>query len=141
MKIEQQAAMSFRGADVDPTRVGEMLGLQPDPEGHRKGDPVEIDGQTFPREEGFAYFTSTPAIARTASLEEHIGWLLDKLESCRPALHAWQERGWDIRLIMITATDQRSGGIHISPTTLRRMADLHLTAVWRMGLQSVARGL
>lgn len=129
---ETQVSLSLRGVDLDPEAIAASLGLEVEPDFcHRRGDPLEIDGETAVRQDGFCVFASTRAIPRTAPFEEHAAWLLDKLQANHTLLRQWQDAGWSIQLRITTLAHQRSGGPYVSAAIMRRMADLQVVCVWR----------
>ena len=116
--------MRIWGKDLDPQEISARLGV-PASYGHRRGDPRNGKGR-WP--EGIWTLTSEEQVGST-DLQQHIEWLLDRLEPVRdslqallagPAYHA------DVFCFWESATGH--GGPAFSAAFLRRFA------VWNLDL-------
>jgi hypothetical protein len=132
MKEETQVSLSVRGPDVVPADVASVLKMNFEPEfSDQRGDRFEVDGELVERIEGFCCFASRRSIPTSAAFEEHMCWMLDRLEPHQARLTEWLANGWTIVIKTYTVTDGASGGPTVKPDILRRLANLGVTTVWR----------
>lgn len=125
----------LRGGDLDPQAVAAVFGVALDGQHHKAGDIFLLDGERVARPDGFCVIASSPTVPREAPFETHVGWFLDRIEPHLEKIREWQAAGWDIRIAIVTATNRKSGGPHVEPHTLKRMANLGLATRWVTGFQ------
>jgi hypothetical protein len=121
---------SFRvsGDRLDPDAVTEQLHLAPDlarAKGQRWSYPNSSKERTQPT--SVWILKSTPHV-NASELENHLVFLLDAIEPHRAALAAvLEEYGAEADFYCLWQTHDGSGGLSITPDSLRRIADINAT--------------
>jgi len=129
-KKETKVALAVRGVDVEPADVARGLALQPEA-AHRVGDSIAGLEPPGVRNDGWCSFGSHPAVARDAECNAHLTWLVERLEPHVELLKAWQDRGWSLRISVLTVTTEKSGAAFVRAPLLRRLAARGIDTVWR----------
>jgi len=113
---------SFRvmGACLNPEKVTRITGLTPD-DAHRRGDPKRHGN---PWREGLWTVCSSPPLPKGGNhLEDHLRWLLDRLEPNASALrHMYAEDGLRADFWCFYSMGRANSSFGITPSTLAGIA-------------------
>ena len=114
------ATIRLTDADLDPADVTRRLGIEPTT-AFRRGDAF---GRGFARTLGSWELTSEGQVA-TNDLEEHLAWLLDRIEPTSGPFNAVRADGIDADIFCFLET-RGHGGPTFSPHLMGRLAALEL---------------
>jgi hypothetical protein len=120
-----RASFRLLGDRLDPVFVTERLGLHPTRAMSKSEEiPAGKSGEAHRRRTG-VWLLESEATVTSTSLERHVVWLLEQVEPSRDAL-ATVRAALDLRADFFCYWVSKSGdgGPEISPTTLRRIAEL-----------------
>ncbi len=118
----KHASVRVIGANLDPDKVTRVTALTPD-EAHRRGDPKR---RGDPWREGLWSMCSAPPLAEGGNhLEDHLRWLLDRLEPHASALRSMcAEDGLRVDFWCFYSMGQANSSFGVSPATLAGIARL-----------------
>jgi hypothetical protein len=118
---EVQASLRFVGRDLDPGRISDILGVKPTAE--RWPDTLEKNG---PRRYPFGMWRLDSPLPPTASLIEHLVWLLEQLTPIAENLRLLHElTGYRGSLYCgYFFSDDQGGQIALPPGILATIATL-----------------
>jgi len=116
---DPQLTACFRlfGDDLDPRHVTAELGLGPSYQ-HYKGT-LRGPRTQKPWPEGLWSLDS--GLPESATLEAHLGALLDKLEAKRSFINRYLQHGWKADLFVGYFSDSGQGGLALSASMLKRL--------------------
>lgn len=118
--IRTFASFSLHGIDLDKGKVTAAMGIQPD-QCHNKGE--EYNKRKTKAKQGYWMITSKDQLSKDATLEEHIVWLLNKIE---PKVALDIEGVAEARIFCYWDSDWGHGGPAFSPELLARLGKLRL---------------
>jgi Domain of unknown function (DUF4279) len=114
----KRASFRVMGAALDPEKVTRITGLAPD-EAHRRGDPKRRGN---PWREGL-WTVSSSLPDGGNHLEDHLRWLLDRLEPKAPALRRmYAEEDLRADFWCFYSMGQANSSLGITPSTLAGIA-------------------
>ncbi|MEW6251096.1 MAG: DUF4279 domain-containing protein [Planctomycetota bacterium] len=114
-----RASFRLMGGSLDPQAVTRMLGIEPS-NAHRRGDPGR-GRRSPPYREGL--WSLRAPLDQTAPLEEHLNWLLDRLEGKRSEIEEFVRNGCRTDFYVGYSIDSGQGGPGLAPSLLRRLGD------------------
>jgi len=128
--IRTYASLRLVGEHVDPDVVSRITGLRAD-RACRRGDVVKVarphPDAIHTRQHGLWLITSEGQI-ETADLEDHVEWLLQKIEPAKDEMVAYvQETGSWADVFCFCEVAGGGGGPVLSPRLLRRMGEAGLS--------------
>jgi hypothetical protein len=123
----KRASFRLRGDRLEPDVITELTGLTPDM-AHRKGDPRQESGRRGlpPWSSGLWSIDSSPDVPDEGTrLEDHVTWLLDRLEPQRDQLRQiCAEQALKADFFCGYSLNQSNGGTELASGTLERIAAL-----------------
>lgn len=119
----RHASFSVLGSTLDPEQITAALSLTPDT-AFKAGD---LRGKTANKWQHGFWSISTESEVQSQKLEEHIAWLLDKLEPVSRQLADIRDSSEiHARVFCFWETDRMNDGIELSPDLMGRLARLNL---------------
>ncbi len=112
--------------DLDPEEVGRLLGSSPTGL-RRKGHPAREGGRFLARTG--AWFLESEAAVGSNSFEEHIQWLLDRLEGKDEEIVRLRSQGYKVEVSCFWQHVQLGPVLMLSPAVMKRLAELELL-IW-----------
>jgi hypothetical protein len=121
----RKASFRLMGDQLDPEALARITGASPS-KAHRKGDPRPLpNGKTGTHRSGLWSLDTSGQLADDAGLDEHLRWLLDRLEPSREALKAAiAEQGLTADFFCGYFMESWNNGFSLSADTLARVAEL-----------------
>jgi len=121
---ETYATLRIYPGDLDPSSVTERLAIEPST-WQRRGESQRIMG--VPKVATInGWFLSSEGRIVSRDSRRHLDWLLDQIAAKAPSLRSLRDEGSRIDICCKWLSASGHGGPTLSPTQMRRLAELDL---------------